>query len=49
MLAHQVRCHRCPHVAGIAEPVQHDNSGSITTNADVDRRAISFNLFVMKS
>ena len=33
-----------PHVARIGEAVEHDNSGSVTADPDMDRRAVGLNV-----
>ena len=38
-----------PHVAGVAEAVQHDHGGSSATSADVDRHAVGFEILGPKT
>jgi hypothetical protein len=39
------RCQGGPHVSRVAEAVQHNDGWPFTANSDVNRRAISFDLF----
>jgi hypothetical protein len=41
MVLDQDRCHRRPHIAGIAKAVQHDHRWPLAPDANMDRRAVS--------
>src|ERR1700730_9687955 len=45
VIVHQRRCQGSPHVSRVAEAVQHNDGWPFTANPDVNRRAISFDLF----
>jgi len=48
VIMYQHRRHGRPHVAGIAEPVQHDNRRAFAARSDVDRRTVSFDFLDSK-
>jgi hypothetical protein len=44
MIAREYNGQGRPHVARIGEAVKHDNSGSVATDPDMDRRAVGLNV-----